>query len=715
MKTIRKRREVKRRKWKFGAFDVETWGLDARRFAFGVCVWRDKNGCIQRKVFYNREQMMNFMVSRRFRGYVWWGHNAGAYDMISLFGNYLQNRNFKVIMNKGRFIKAEYKTGTGHKVYFQDTLNFFGTSLEKLAKDVANEKLITPDKFKVSLEDEDIIRYMVEAGKWSVEDVMRIYGIQRGSVEAILGGKFERYLEAYDVEYCIRDAEIVLIAVEKLAEWVYENFRVNLTSTIASLSLRIFFTHFLKEDIKVSELDALFRNSYYGGRVEVFRDRFQWRDVKYYDFNSLYPSVMYQKEYPDPSSLEYEPFPSKNLIYEFEGVSEVTVYVSEGMDIPPLPIRYNGKLIFPVGYMRGWWNHNELRMAEKYGAKILKVHRTVYATRTIKPFREFVEYFYTLRKKYKEEGNKTYDLFTKIIMNSLYGKFGQQNEYREIGFIDEERGEDWVFEPFGESDLGEWKKVDENGHVIKADAKHSILCWASYVTSWARIYLYEKMMEVVKKGGKVYYCDTDSIITDMELESGKELGQVKLEGEGKIFLIAPKTYIFDTTEGKTIKMKGIRNPDPDNIREEYHERRVVKVKEALRRKKEAGEGEIRVKKPKFIDEKRNWISDTESKPWIYHELVAEYTIKKMVKQDVERMWQELQSEKVARNIKEVGDEYRRFKSPKPAWYLDMEKQLGRKPTKKDLEDYMYFVYNQMREEIINQVIKELGGDDVETT
>lgn len=141
----------------------------------------------------------------------------------------------------------------------------------------------------------------------------------------------------------------------------------------------------------------------------------------------------------------------------------------------------------------------------------------------------------------------------------------------------------------------------------------------------------------------------------------------------------------------------------------------MKVKEALRRKKQAGEGEIRVKKPKFIDEKRNWISETESKPWVYHELVANYTIKTMARRDVERMWKELQSEKVARNIKEADGEYRRFRAPKPTWYLDLENQLGRKPTKKDLEDYMYFVYNQMREEIVNQVIKELGGDDVETT
>lgn len=700
---IRKRNTAKRCTNKISAFDVETWGLDARKFAFGVCVWREKNGDIQRKVFYDREQMMNFMVSRRFRGYIWWGHNAGAYDMISLFGNYLQNRNFKVVMNKGRFIKAEYKTETGHKIYFQDTLNFFGTSLEKLAKDVANEKLITPDKFKVSVEDEDIIRYMVEAGKWTIEDVMRIYGIQRGSVEAILSGKFERYLEAYDVEYCIRDAEIVLIAVEKLAEWVYENFRVNLTSTIASLSLRIFFTHFLKEDIKVSELDSLFRNSYYGGRVEVFRDRFQWRNVKYYDFNSLYPSVMYQKEYPDPSSLEYEPFPSKNFIYEFEGVSEITVYVPEDMGIPPLPIRYSGKLIFPVGYMKGWWNHNELRMAEKYGVKILKVYRTVYTTRTIRPFREFVEYFYTLRKKYKEEGNKTYDLFTKIIMNSLYGKFGQQNEYREIGFIDEERGEDWIFEPFGESDLGEWKKVDENGNVIKTDAKHSVLCWASYVTSWARIYLYEKIMEVQRKGGKVYYCDTDSVLCDVDLATGNELGQLKLEDEGRVYLIVPKSYIFDSPDGTKVKMKGIRNPDI-KLKEKYYERRVVKVKEALRRKKEAGEGELRIKEPRFEDDKRMWINDRESRPWVYHKLVANDELQELVKRDVDIIWREQFNGK---NIINIDGEYKRYRS-KPDWYYSLKR-----PSKRELMKKIKDEYGIMFDVINESVIIRLGGGDVD--
>jgi DNA polymerase elongation subunit (family B) len=715
MKKIRKRREVKRRFWKYGAFDIETYGLDARAFAFGVCSWWEKKGSeIVRKyeVFFDREKMAKFMISDKFRGYIWWGHNAGAYDLIGLFGNYLTNRDFKVVFNKSRFIKAIYKAKTGHTIKFYDSLNIFQSSLERIGQDILNEKLETPDKFKVSDDDIEIIKHMVEVGKWTEKDVMRIYGIGKETVEAILTGKFERTITLSDIHYCIRDTEIVLDAITKLSNWVYDHFRVNISPTIASLSLRIFFTHFIKNDIYVSGYDQFFRNSYYGGRVEVFRDRWEWRQIKYYDFNSLYPSVMFLEEYPDPSSLDYTPFPDKSYIYEFEGVSEVTVYVPEAMEIPPLPIRHSGKLIFPVGFLRGWWNHNELRMAEKYGAKILKVHKTIYAKRTMKPFRGFVQFFYSLRQNYKKEGNKTYDLFTKIIMNSLYGKFGQLNEKSEVGFIDEERGDDWVFEPYGDSDVGVWKKIDMDGKVVKEDAKHSILCWASYVTSWARIYLYEKMIEAVRKGGKVYYCDTDSIITDVELEDSKELGQVKKEYEGKIFIIAPKTYILETNDGKIMKFKGIRNPDPDEIREEYYERRVVKVKEALRRRKEPGEPEIKVKKPRFVDEKRNWLSNTESKPWVYHELLVDEKIKEMVKRDALEMWKEIKSMKVARNIKEVNGEYRRFSKAYPSWYLNLKNMLRRDPTRKDLTDYLADMYNQVRDQIKDEIISNLLGGDV---
>jgi len=42
MKKIRKGRQVKSKRWKYGAFDIETKGLNAKNFLFGVVMWNEK-------------------------------------------------------------------------------------------------------------------------------------------------------------------------------------------------------------------------------------------------------------------------------------------------------------------------------------------------------------------------------------------------------------------------------------------------------------------------------------------------------------------------------------------------------------------------------------------------------------------------------------------------------------------------------------------------
>lgn len=50
------------------------------------------------------------------------------------------------------------------------------------------------------------------------------------------------------------------------------------------------------------------------------------------------------------------------------------------------------------------------------------------------------------------------------------------------------------------------------------------------ITSYARIYMSQIKLDILNKGGKIYYSDTDSIVQDLELDDhlvGKELGQFK--------------------------------------------------------------------------------------------------------------------------------------------------------------------------------------------
>lgn len=53
------------------------------------------------------------------------------------------------------------------------------------------------------------------------------------------------------------------------------------------------------------------------------------------------------------------------------------------------------------------------------------------------------------------------------------------------------------------------------------------------VTAYSRVHMSKLKLEIMKLGGKLYYSDTDSIVTDIELPeymvSPSELGKLKLE------------------------------------------------------------------------------------------------------------------------------------------------------------------------------------------
>lgn len=91
---------------------------------------------------------------------------------------------------------------------------------------------------------------------------------------------------------------------------------------------------------------------------------------------------------------------------------------------------------------------------------------------------------------------------------------------------------------------------------------------ASFVTAYARVYMHKIKLDILSVGGKIYYSDTDSIVTDLTLDIlkeklhnkiGNKLGQLKLEHLlEEAYFISNKTYILLTKDGKEIiKAKGI--------------------------------------------------------------------------------------------------------------------------------------------------------------
>jgi hypothetical protein len=78
------------------------------------------------------------------------------------------------------------------------------------------------------------------------------------------------------------------------------------------------------------------------------------------------------------------------------------------------------------------------------------------------------------------------------------------------------------------------------------------LTTAAVVTAYARIYMSKIKLDILNKGGNVYYTDTDSIVTDITLDDklvGNGLGQFKLEHKVKEgYFISNKTYCLQLFE-----------------------------------------------------------------------------------------------------------------------------------------------------------------------
>lgn len=143
--------------------------------------------------------------------------------------------------------------------------------------------------------------------------------------------------------------------------------------TLPSLALGIFLSNSNhKSFIRPPSGNAsqFIRNSYSGGRVEVFRPHFLSSEhmdnfLYSYDVNSLYPSVMM-----DSMPIGEPVFKSDNLNLNVPGFYEAVVEVPADTYIPILPVKWGKtpettRLIFPCGQFKGTWWHEELQFAMK--------------------------------------------------------------------------------------------------------------------------------------------------------------------------------------------------------------------------------------------------------------------------------------------------------------------------------------------------------------
>lgn len=465
---------------------------------------------------------------------VFWSVNLG-YDLNNLFGEHLYLPAMSYVGS--RIISAKIP-GTGFQ--FFDTLNHWKMSVKAMGERIGLPKLDAGNDFD-------------------------------------------------NIEYCQRDTEICWKFVNSM-KGTYEQIDCKLKSTIGSTSLRFFESNFsdgrFERVFTREEMDFL-KRGYYGGRTEIFFNKPVEGRIFYFDFNSLYPAVSCERF---PVLRRERAKFTDQLDLTMEGAAEVT-FRAPDLEIPYLPMRdeESHALLFPVGKISGVYTYFEIREALKLGYQILKIGKCFeLSAGSYYPFRDYMIDLFGKRQKARESKDEMLTDGFKNLMNNLYGKWAQGNEFEELvpheGNV---REGDVIFGPL------KYRKT------VGQYPEHSNMIWGMYTTAYGRHKLYGAMREAVAKGALLLYCDTDSLIFENEtpiFKDSKELGELKSEG---IFKYAhfklPKLYHLTPVTGRDFyKAKGIPKKQRINgkdvdLQKIFFEtgsvkfRKPLKLRETLRR------------------------------------------------------------------------------------------------------------------------------------
>lgn len=473
--------------------------------------------------------------------------------------------------------------------------------------------------------------------KWTFVDSLRLMPIKLDSLGVTFGlGKKVSLPMTYDElaqpknwpvakKYLRKDCTLVFDAVTKMQE-IINALGGNIGLTGPSTSLDLFRRKYLHEKIYTNRhwrkcpeygkeykkgmqpsgacrscLHQFVRQSYFGGRTEIFRMNFmsrQWMDearekledpfasitaaerklirdqlklaekmhdddisetpAYLFDINSHYPAMML-KPMPVGQAIEMEALSEEHIFSNarrFTGFVECEVWIPEDCYIPPLPVvaktdhngklveadrtrMGDGKLIFPVGRFSGVWDTAELVLLKKVGGKILSSKRSVWMENE-QVFEPFIRQLFKFRDKTQPDWDVGMDFIAKILMNSAYGKFVMREQREKIVVAPANTHNLTAFN----FDANIWKED------VELSPSYIVPQLSAHITSLARARLWEIMTDVIAKGGRVYYTDTDSVVcSGVNLDTNAEIGGLKKENTiTRATFTLPKLYLVETTE-----------------------------------------------------------------------------------------------------------------------------------------------------------------------
>ena len=282
-----------------------------------------------------------------------------------------------------------------------------------------------------------------------------------------------------------------------------------------------------------------FKHYYVGGRVECFKSGEISRDFSVWDINSAYPHVM-SGELP----WGFKTYTSSKLYADRANLGFFDV---AGTSYGAFPAREKGrKLHYP--HVRGTFSvpGTELIPAMRCGRfRLEKVHRAIYFKESV-TFADYIDHFYRLKDKAKREGNHAEYLFAKLMLNSLYGKYGANPaRYREHSIIDGDAVGEFAGKGYGVTGLPGCDAFMIDKAIAMHARKYFNVATAAAITGGVR----GMMIEAIAGASGLIYCDTDSIAAESaDLRLSNRLGDWDCEAEcDAAYVAGKKLYAFHLT------------------------------------------------------------------------------------------------------------------------------------------------------------------------
>lgn len=607
---------------RFLTMDLETITIDNTITPYCVCIYHKEEiygEVIEEKYsFYlndynNYEDMLidsiKCLMKRKYHGYKIYLHNFSKFDGIFLLKILPKlTEDITPIIKDGNIINIRFKFAGKYILYFRDSYLMLPSSLNKLCKcfNVEDKGL-----FPYSYSNIVPLNYNGE-----IPDINYFDGITRDEYEeykkSIINNVWN--LREETIKYCLQDCKILYEVIEIFSKQIYSFTNINMTQypTLSSLAFGIYRSNYMVNE-NIPNINNKNRNIYHfikegfsGGAVDMYKP--YGTKIYRYDVNSLYPYIM--KNYPMPignpiyfngNILDVNP----NFLSEKDKFSflKVKVYAPNNINHPILLTNKNNRKIAPVGTWTGTYTNIEINKALELGYKF-EIISGVYFNETKYIFEEYVDTFYSLKKNSNKESPMY--LISKLLLNSLYGRFGMSLDLDQNKIINED--DEIKYLNSDKYDVNEIINLSEDKSLISYNYKdpdknpynyfnNLSVPIAAAITAYARIY-----MSQFKNNSEynLFYTDTDSIDIDKPLPDhmvGNELGQMKLEhifDEGTY--LAPKLYGGKTSNGKEIiKIKGSKNKvSYEELKTLLNKDHVVKTRQD-KWYKNISEGNIKIK------------------------------------------------------------------------------------------------------------------------